>query len=200
MRRIPIEPRENWRQIAEDNGFFFHHVNGEIYWDESVCYALNLEEIESGLEDPAQEIADMCLDLAADIVNSEEMLSALAIPAAFWDLIRDSWRRNEPSLYGRFDFAYDGHSALNPYTGYDDPCTAVSTLPMTGTVRPSSTSITRTPPRPSTRRPIFTGSGWRTVWRRANCRRARTNSTASRNGCARPSRPSMFPASCISPA
>lgn len=115
MRRVPIEPRHDWVQRAEENGFFFHHVNGELYWDESVCYAFSLEEIEAGLEDPAQELADMCLDLAADIVNSEKLLAKLAIPPAFWDLIRDSWQRNEPSLYGRFDFVYDGHGPAKLY-------------------------------------------------------------------------------------
>ena len=125
MRRIPVEPRENWRKIAEDNGFFFHHVDGDIYWDESACYALSLEEIESGLEDPAQEISDMCLDLVADIVNSEEMLTSLAIPPPFWDLVRDSWQRNEPSLYGRFDFAYDGHGPAKLYEYNADTPTAL---------------------------------------------------------------------------
>lgn len=120
-----MEPRANWREIAEANGFFFHHVDGDIYWDESVCYALSLDEVESGLEDPAQELADMCLDLAADIVNSEEMLSALAIPPAFWDFIRDSWQRNEPSLYGRFDFAYDGHGPAKLYEYNADTPTAL---------------------------------------------------------------------------
>lgn len=115
MRRMPIEPRPDWKRIAEDNGFFFHHVNGQLYWDESAYYAFSLEEIESGLEDPAQELADMCLDLAADIVNSEELLAKLAIPPRFWDMIRDSWQRNEPSLYGRFDFAYDGHGPAKLY-------------------------------------------------------------------------------------
>lgn len=125
MRRIPIEPRENWQQIAEDSGFFFHHVNGDIYWDESACYALTLEEIESGLEDPAQELSDMCLDLVADIVNNEEMLAALSIPPPFRDMVRDSWQRNEPSLYGRFDFAYDGHGPAKLYEYNADTPTAL---------------------------------------------------------------------------
>ncbi len=125
MRRVSFTPRPDWRQIAEQHGFFFHHVNGEIYWDESACYAFSLKEIEQGLEDPAQELADMCIDLAADIVNSEELLEALAIPPAFWDMMRDSWRRNEPSLYGRFDFAYDGHGPAKLYEYNADTPTAL---------------------------------------------------------------------------
>ena len=125
MRRVPIAPRPDWQRIAEDNGFFFHHVDGEIYWDESACYGLTLQEIEEGLEDPAQELADMCKDLTADIVNSEEMLERLRIPPAFWDMVKDSWQRNEPSLYGRFDFAYDGHGPAKLYEYNADTPTAL---------------------------------------------------------------------------
>jgi glutathionylspermidine synthase len=32
----------------------------------------------------------------------------LRIPEAFWPLIRDSWHRDEGSLYGRLDLSYDG--------------------------------------------------------------------------------------------
>lgn len=125
MRRISIPPRPGWQQIAEENGFFFHHVDGDIYWDESACYAFTLEEIEEGLEDPAQELSDMCIDLVRDAVNSEEILEQLAIPPLYWDMVRDSWQRNEPSLYGRFDFAYDGHGPAKLYEYNADTPTAL---------------------------------------------------------------------------
>ncbi len=115
MKRITLEPRPNWQEIAEENGFYFHHVDGDLYWDESACYAFTMREIEDDLEAPAQEIADMCLDLVADAVESEETLTKLAIPEPFWDMVKDSWLRNEPSLYGRFDFAYDGHGPAKLY-------------------------------------------------------------------------------------
>ncbi len=100
-------------------------MDGEIYWDESACYAFTLKEIEEGLEDPAQELADMCVDLVADVVASEELLETLAIPPAFWDMVRDSWQRNEPSLYGRFDFVYDGHGPAKLYEYNADTPTAL---------------------------------------------------------------------------
>ena len=90
-----------------------------------MCYALSLREIEEGLEDPAQELADMCLDLVADIVNSEELMESLAVPPPFRDMARDSWRRNEPSLYGRFDFAFDGHGPAKLYEYNADTPTAL---------------------------------------------------------------------------
>ena len=38
-------------------------------------------------------------------------LARLKIPEFAWDLIAESWRRRDPSLYGRFDFVYDGRGA-----------------------------------------------------------------------------------------
>lgn len=115
MKRVSTTPRPGWEKIAEDNGFRFHHVNGDIYWDESVYYSFSLKEIEEDLEGPAQELAEMCEDLAGEIINREELLRKLAIPEFLWDTVRDSWQRNEPSLYGRFDFAYDGSGPAKLY-------------------------------------------------------------------------------------
>ncbi len=125
MRRITLNPRPGWQKIAEDHGFFFHHVDGDLYWDESACYGFSLREIEDDLEDPAQELADMCADLVCDVIRSEELMQALAIPATHWDMVRDSWQRNEPSLYGRFDFAYDGHGPAKLYEYNADTPTAL---------------------------------------------------------------------------
>jgi glutathionylspermidine synthase len=36
------------------------------------------------------------------------MLRVLRIPERFWTFIAASWKRNDPSLYGRFDLSYDG--------------------------------------------------------------------------------------------
>ena len=115
MIRKLIPPRKDWIAKAEAAGFIFHHVDGDIYWDETVCYSFTMRQIEVDIEEPTQELADMCLDLVADAVNSEETLTRLAIPSSAWDMIRGSWRRGEASLYGRFDFAYDGVSPVKLY-------------------------------------------------------------------------------------
>ena len=49
MIRTTIPRREGWEAKAEADGFIFHHVDGEIYWDESACYALTLDEVEKSL-------------------------------------------------------------------------------------------------------------------------------------------------------
>ena len=108
MKRITIEPRTNLADRAREVGFDFHTIDGAIYWDERAYYAFSLRQIENDLEDPTTELAQMCVDLAGRIIGSEEKLTRLRIPEHAWGLISESWQRGDPSLYGRFDFAYDG--------------------------------------------------------------------------------------------
>jgi glutathionylspermidine synthase len=63
-----------------------------------------------GKEAPSEELASLCLNIIPNIISSEELLTKLAIPKHAWSAISDSWARREPSLYGRFDFSYDGNS------------------------------------------------------------------------------------------
>lgn len=116
MIRRTVTPRSGWQEKAEAAGFIFHHVNGDVYWDESVCYAFTLRQIEVDIENATQELTAMCLDVAADAVQSEQTLTRLAIPESAWDLVRDSWKNGDATLYGRFDLAYDG---LNPAKLYE---------------------------------------------------------------------------------
>lgn len=108
MQRRIITPRKNWQEIARYYGFYFHHAHGQLYWDESAYYAFSLKEIEEGLEAPALEIYQMCLSLVDEAAGNEEILIKLKIPPNYWNLIAESWRTRQTSLYGRFDFAYDG--------------------------------------------------------------------------------------------
>jgi glutathionylspermidine synthase len=108
MRRVACAERSDWRSTAAASGFDFHSDGGERYWDERACYAFTLAEIERGIEAPTAEIHAMALELVARAVGDERMLRALQIPEAFWGFIAASWRRREPSLYGRIDLRFDG--------------------------------------------------------------------------------------------
>ena len=108
MKRIATAERPGWDARAEALGFTWRHLDGERYWDERAYYAFTLEEIETGIEAPARELHAMCLDLVDEVVKSEELMTRLAIPEASRDDVAESWARRDPSLYGRFDFAYDG--------------------------------------------------------------------------------------------
>lgn len=108
MKRITYPERQGWRDKAREVGFGFHEMYGEPYWLDDVAYTFTLKEIEEQIEEPSQELHEMCMDLVGDIVASEEALDHLAIPEELRDLVRDSWERGDRHLYGRFDLAYDG--------------------------------------------------------------------------------------------
>ena len=155
MQRVRIAERSQWRARAEESGFRFHTIDGLPYWDESAYYAFTLRQIEQDIEDPSAELHAMAMGLVDEVVGSEQLMDQLAIPPQFRDWIADSWRRREPHLYGRLDFAYDG------------------------TARPSSTSSITTP-RPRCSRPrSSSGNGWKTNATRTACRRTPTSSTRS---------------------
>jgi glutathionylspermidine synthase len=108
MKRIPITPRANIEARAKETGFAFATVDGAPYWDERVYYGFTLAQIENDIEDPTRELAAMCVELAGRIVADEALLSRLAVPRHAWDMIAESYARRDLTLYGRFDFSYDG--------------------------------------------------------------------------------------------
>jgi glutathionylspermidine synthase len=108
MQRIACFERDDWQATAAATGFVFHTDAGERYWDERAYYAFTLNEIEQQIEAPTAELNAMCRELVGRAVKDERYLRLLKIPQAYWTLIAASWQRNDPSLYGRFDFRFDG--------------------------------------------------------------------------------------------
>ncbi len=110
MQRLATTPRANLNARAQESGFTFATLDGQIYWDESAYYVFSLQQIERDLEDPSKALNDLCLALVDRVVGDDQLLQRLAVPAHAWPLIRASWKRRDASLYGRFDFSYDGES------------------------------------------------------------------------------------------
>ena len=108
MQRIECPERDDWQATAEADGFDFHTLDGERYWDERAYYAFSLDEIEHQIEGPTGELHEMCLALVRSVIDDERLLQRLKIPAACWPLITESWQRRDASLYGRFDLRFDG--------------------------------------------------------------------------------------------
>lgn len=122
MRRLRIDERPDWRAQAEQLGFHFHTIDGEPYWDETAYYAFDLRQVEDDIEAPTQQLHDMAMQLAGEVVESEQLLSRLGIPAHYWDWVRDSWRNRDAHLYGRMDLAYAGDGPAKLYElNYDTP-------------------------------------------------------------------------------
>ncbi|QGM98628.1 glutathionylspermidine synthase family protein [Methylocystis parvus] len=111
MKRENSQPRADVKKHFDEIGFAYAHMDGEPYWDESVRYVFTLRQIEDDIEKATSEIDALCHELVWRIVASEKMMDRLHIPKHARDLVAESFRKCEPSLYGRFDFAYDGASA-----------------------------------------------------------------------------------------
>jgi glutathionylspermidine synthase len=105
MKREISVPRPDWRERCEAVGFSFHSIDG-IYWDESACYAFSADEIDE-LEAATASLHQLCLE-ACEHVVAARLFEAFAIPGAFAELVTDSWRKREGTLFGRFDFAWNG--------------------------------------------------------------------------------------------
>ena len=119
MKRESLIPRPDWPKKMEDLGFSFHSIDG-IYWDERACYAFTADEIDT-LEEATAGLHEMCLETVDGVVTAGDY-QHFAIPDAFVALVEQSWRykenekenekknEREKSLFGRFDFSWDGRS------------------------------------------------------------------------------------------
>ena len=125
MQRTTVQPRHDWRHTAEQHGFVFHSPENDTYWDESACYRFTLRQIEDDLEDVAEAIEQMCLEIVDDAIKDERTMQRLAIPPAYWDYVATSWRNQEKNLYGRLDFSYDGYNPAKLYEYNADTPTAL---------------------------------------------------------------------------
>jgi glutathionylspermidine synthase len=105
MQRISITPRQNWQQAVEKIGFGFHSTNVP-YWDESAYYKFSQEEV-SLFENATNQLWEMCMN-AVQFVIDEKQYAKFFIPEWFIHHIEKSWNEDHPSIYGRFDFGYDG--------------------------------------------------------------------------------------------
>jgi len=108
MQRIVCPERDDWKDTAASSGFVFHTLDGERYWDERAYYGFSLAEIEQGIEGATAEIDAMCTELVNRALADDRYLRLLKIPEGFWTLIAASWKRRDPTLYGRIDLRFDG--------------------------------------------------------------------------------------------
>ncbi|KPM65337.1 glutathionylspermidine synthase family protein [Pseudomonas monteilii] len=128
MHKVELDERPGWRATALREGFAFHTIEGERYWDERSYYLFSETQVVRDLQAPTEELHAMCLDAVDRIVDSEALMTRLAIPPAFFDLVRRSWKARQPHLYGRFDFSYDGQGPAKLIeANYDTPTSLYET-------------------------------------------------------------------------
>ena len=108
MERIATPSRFDWQEKVAAHGLDYHTIDGQAYWDETAYYSFTSSEIDE-LETATAELHEMCIGAAKHVI-SNKLYSKLMIPPQAVPLIERSWEHDKPSIYGRFDLAYDGHS------------------------------------------------------------------------------------------
>lgn len=106
MQRHVCSPRPDWRARVEEVGLTYHSHEEGPYWDESACYELTEDEVNT-LETAGNTLHRLCLQAAAAVIEND-WWTRLGIPAVAVPAILRSWERDDFSLYGRFDLGFDG--------------------------------------------------------------------------------------------
>lgn len=107
MKRIVNPVRDDWQRKVESIGLAWHSASGP-YWNESAYYSFTMNEVNQ-IETATNTLHEMCLEAAQHIID-KDLFAQLHIPARVVPLIVDAWNQEPPSLYGRFDLAFDGMS------------------------------------------------------------------------------------------
>jgi len=108
MNRAAISPRPDWPAKVEQIGLTYHTPDGRKYWDESVCYHFTAAEVDV-LEKAGNDLHALCLEAAQHVID-DNLFDTLGIPPEAVPFIKNSWDRDDFSVYGRFDLMYDGRT------------------------------------------------------------------------------------------
>ena len=106
MRRVSYPARSGWQRTVESQGLIYHTPNGRAYWDESAYYEFSSAEIDK-LEAATNELQQMFLAVGQRIID-RNLFRTLHIPEHAERLIRATWEKEPPAIYGRMDLAFDG--------------------------------------------------------------------------------------------
>ena len=105
MRRVLTVPRADWQKRVEGLGLAWHS-NQKPYWNECAYYEFSAKEVDV-IQSATNELESMALEAVRHVIE-HKLYWRMGIPDSAIELIERSWEAEPPSLYGRFDLAYDG--------------------------------------------------------------------------------------------
>lgn len=106
MERVLFTARPDWQNKVEQWGLTFHSESGLPYWDEAIYYQFTAIEIDA-LENATNELERLCNEAVQHIIDADRF-AEFGITQPISELIKWAWEAEPPSLFGRFDLAYDG--------------------------------------------------------------------------------------------
>lgn len=115
MKRQFFPKRVNYPVFLEEIGFnYWNWVSGPNklpYWQEGVVYGFSETKVDLIL-DATQELHDMSIEMVGQMVKSGDYPEYFALDKHSIPLIEQSWKRQDKSLYGRFDLVFDGKDRI----------------------------------------------------------------------------------------
>lgn len=103
IKQLPPDP--NWIKRVENIGYGYHTDHINPYWIDHYYYSISNTFAEQ-VYDATAELWQMCLQ-AVDYVIQNKKYDLFHISKFIQHHIENSWENDVPSIYGRFDFAYD---------------------------------------------------------------------------------------------
>jgi glutathionylspermidine synthase len=108
MRRVAVPPRPDWQAKLEALDFHgWMRADGTAYWVEDAAYELSEADVEQ-LYEGAVAVDALIAEEVAAVMADAGRWARLGCPQTLYRLAAASFERGDPSLYGRFDFAWDG--------------------------------------------------------------------------------------------
>ncbi|MBW3519052.1 glutathionylspermidine synthase family protein [Flavobacterium sp. NKUCC04_CG] len=100
-----ISADSHWQERLEKTGFGYHTDGDQTYWVENYYYSIS-PALADEIAEATNTLWNMCLK-AVDHVISNRLYHHFHIPIFMHEHIEQGWENDAPSIYGRFDFAYD---------------------------------------------------------------------------------------------
>ncbi|KAF0111056.1 MAG: putative Glutathionylspermidine synthase [Rhodospirillaceae bacterium] len=126
MKRIPTVPRTDWRKDVSVYPYGLNAAAAAEGWDESVYYEFSAEEIDR-IESTANETHEMIQETVRRAIEGY-LLPLMGFAPETARRITSAWKAlhaasdSSTGLFGRLDFAYDGHDSLKLVGAcYDGP-------------------------------------------------------------------------------
>lgn len=113
MIRRTLSPRPDWEARLREVGFTWFAPTPEHpvpYWSEDGYYAFTAAQI-GHIRAASQELTTLVLEATGHAIERGR-LAELGIPAFLHSAVRDSWERDDPTVYMRLDLAYDGQGGV----------------------------------------------------------------------------------------
>lgn len=103
IKKVSLDP--HWQKRLEDIGYGYHTFNNVKYWIDEYYYSISEKEADLIYQTTAS-LWNMCLE-AVQYVIDQKLYDQFHIPKYMIHHIEKTWENDAPSIYGRFDLAYD---------------------------------------------------------------------------------------------